>query len=765
MNPEHGDIASTLIEPWGRQLLHASWQGALLIAIIAIVCRALPRLPAGARCILWWLACLKLLIGLVWLTPVGVPLLSAPRRNEAPPTATSATRATAGQDRHMQGVHDVRPARAGGSAAPSVAGAMRKGNAGAFAGAVQRTSAPSTALTARLPLLTILLSVWLSGGLLRLIIALIPLRRVQHLLATATVVNDPDIQLLMSEIATDMRLSQAPCLLLSEVETEPLAVSHWQNIVLLSHADFERLNRDELRAVLAHEFAHIRRADLWMGLIPFATQIVFWFHPFAWLACYEFAISREAACDAAALHAGKTPTRTYSELLLKLGTRHTPLGPAIALGATSQFRILQRRIIMMHQTPRCSRRLLIAGLTALFVSVIGLGMVPWRIVAAQDAPEPANKPDAPRSATEQQKGAAQSEESNKLPTVPINMDFADGMKGWHFSSHDGEQNYFDSGIDSDMRYQGTPSPFLYSSANLPRIYGVVTQWIDATPYRGKRICFSAYIKTQGVKEYAGPMFGLVGGEHERTYLMQNQPIKGDTDWKRYSFVTDIDTDVKQFVLGMNLQGKGKVWMNHLALEEVGKDVPVSPHTLIYRPARSEARQRPTLPKQPSNMDFAHGLQGWNEVEEGDENTPVAYRTGLDRRQAQRGVTPAYLTSDGSQPNGYGTMVQYIDPVGYLGKRIRLTGVIKTQGVNKYAGLWVGMSGSEWVVWDAEHSTIKAPTDWTTVSLVMEVPKDSTSLGLGVMIRGVGKLWVKNLKLEAVGADVPVSPITLHMDGN
>lgn len=748
MNPLLGEIAipAALVAFWGHQLLHACWQGALLVTFIAVVCRVLPRLPAGARCFLWWLACLKLLLGLVWTTPLGVPLLPAPRPNAPLPISATAANNT----RQFSGKED-----SNSFPLSRVASEHHATTVGAIGPQIPGSVAPSSCL----PLLTFLFTLWLAGVLVRVMLGLLPLRRVKQLLATSTVVNDPDILREMAKIANSLGLPQAPCLLLSEMETEPLAVSHWQNVVLLSRSDFRRLDQGELRAVLAHEFAHIRRADLWMGLIPFLTQTLFWFYPFAWLACYEFATSCEAACDAAALRVVHTPTRTYGELLLKLGTRHAPLGPVIARGATSQFRLLQRRLIMIHHTPRCSPRLLIPGLTALFVPIIGLGLIPWRLVAAQGVPD---KPVTALTGNfKPSKSPAQTPVSVQERTGPTNLDFSQGLDGWRYDWADGSENYFDHGIDPSVRYDGKPSPFLYATANLPHIYGVISQWIDATPFRGKRLRFSAYIRTQGVKAYAGPMFGLVGGEHARNYILKNHPLKNDTDWKRYEYVADVDADTTSLVLGMNLRGKGKVWMNHLILEEVGKEVPLSPQNLAYS---DENRAKQSA--QPVNMDFMQGLQGWNRVEEGDNSTPSAYRIGLDRKQAQHGVPPAYLTSDGSQPNGYGTLVQYIDPAAYQGKRVRLSGLIKTQAVNKYAGLWVGMNGTGWAVWDAQHSVNKAPTDWTNVALVMDVPKDCTQLGLGVMVRGVGKLWVKHLALEVVGTDIAPSPVTLRLpEGN
>src|SRR5262249_50375421 len=66
------------IDLWASGMFRACWQGALLIAAVGMAGRILPRLPAAARCWLWWLACLKLLVALAWAAPLALPVLPAP---------------------------------------------------------------------------------------------------------------------------------------------------------------------------------------------------------------------------------------------------------------------------------------------------------------------------------------------------------------------------------------------------------------------------------------------------------------------------------------------------------------------------------------------------------------------------------------------------------------------------------------------------------------------------------------------------------------
>ena len=69
---------------WSDRILLACWQGGLFILAVWLVCRIFRRLPAAVGQWLWWLACLKLLVGLFWTTPLDLPILpaSTPQRVE-----------------------------------------------------------------------------------------------------------------------------------------------------------------------------------------------------------------------------------------------------------------------------------------------------------------------------------------------------------------------------------------------------------------------------------------------------------------------------------------------------------------------------------------------------------------------------------------------------------------------------------------------------------------------------------------------------------
>ncbi|MBV9850220.1 MAG: hypothetical protein JO250_11145, partial [Armatimonadetes bacterium] len=68
---------------WGGAVGRACGQGALCVLGVWAVCRLWSRMPAAGRAWLWWLACLKLAVGLLCVTPITLRVL--PRAPQAPP--------------------------------------------------------------------------------------------------------------------------------------------------------------------------------------------------------------------------------------------------------------------------------------------------------------------------------------------------------------------------------------------------------------------------------------------------------------------------------------------------------------------------------------------------------------------------------------------------------------------------------------------------------------------------------------------------------
>ena len=73
----------------------------------------------------------------------------------------------------------------------------------------------------------------------------------------------------------------------------------------------------KLRAVLAHELAHVRRRDPLIALLARLNLCLFWFHPVAWWLEKQLATTAEHACDDVGLRV-MGEKRRYAEVLLDM---------------------------------------------------------------------------------------------------------------------------------------------------------------------------------------------------------------------------------------------------------------------------------------------------------------------------------------------------------------------------------------------------------------------------------------------------------------
>ena len=101
----------------------------------------------------------------------------------------------------------------------------------------------------------------------------------------------------------------------------------------------ENYSEDELRFILQHENAHIRRRDNLWRLVSVVTVCVHWFNPLAWVFLKKFFESTELACDEAVLaQCGEGERKSYAAALLNHAESRSKLIPAFG-GARLRVRI------------------------------------------------------------------------------------------------------------------------------------------------------------------------------------------------------------------------------------------------------------------------------------------------------------------------------------------------------------------------------------------------------------------------------------------
>jgi hypothetical protein len=170
------------------------------------------------------------------------------------------------------------------------------------------------------------------------------------------------------------------------------------------------------------------------------------------------------------------------------------------------------------------------------------------------------------------------------------------------------QNY-DLKADRVLAFSGRASAVLVSHDKdiSPGLYGSLMQTVQAAPYAGQRVEFSAWLKARGTRPNSVALWIRVANAESILLDLQNtlsRAPKIGADWTRYSSVIDVPWAAGEIGYGVFLAGKGSVWMDDAKIEAVDKAIAVTaePSTLHRGVAVQLATQNGALAN-PTNMGF------------------------------------------------------------------------------------------------------------------------------------------------------------------
>lgn len=183
----------------------------------------------------------------------------------------------------------------------------------------------------------------------------------------------PEFEALLRECCADMGLRRrievryAPD---SEC-TAPAVTSLLTPVVILPETMARTWEPADLKPILMHELAHVRRFDVVINWLQIALQIVYFFHPLVWLANWKIRSLREEAADdlsVASLAGGRT---RYSSSLLRaveLAAAPRPLCGAVGLHERRSDLVKRLRRLLTDGYRPCGER---PAVSALKIAVIG----------------------------------------------------------------------------------------------------------------------------------------------------------------------------------------------------------------------------------------------------------------------------------------------------------------------------------------------------------------------------------------------------------
>lgn len=514
-------MSEVIISAWLGLMWTAIWQSAVLFSLIWLACRYLPQIPAKVRAFLWWLIPVKLLVGFFFLG--GIPLRVLP--SEQSPFAVLSHRL------------DL--------LAPEIKAPDR------LSKYIEETRTTSTVYQEPAPeppnstLPAVLFGVWSVGVLAFLVLFLAQWLKARRLWVRAKPIEGT-LPGVARSLGVQIGLQRTPKLRESTEITSLMVVGTLQPSVLLPVRGLEKLSPQELEMSLAHELAHIRRADLLLGLVIYAAKALFFFLPIVWWTSRKWETEREAACDAVALDVTNSAPTDYGRMLMKIVVEDSRGGYAAALGATAAYHTLKERLLRMNvYSPKSSR---IRAASILLVATVFTFVLPWRIAAQVGG-----------GTNEVKNGGFEDGGASRWTqgSLPPNADVPVAISV--------DTQTFKSG-KSSLKFAKTENRFFPVSMMSQRI-----------AYDGKRqkIKVGMWVKAQSASKFVLTVLmndysvfaGYVGDQ-------RGTGDKTDHDWKYYTSVLQVRPNTREISLALQMYGPGTVWVNDVSAEYVPDDTPV-----------------------------------------------------------------------------------------------------------------------------------------------------------------------------------------------
>jgi beta-lactamase regulating signal transducer with metallopeptidase domain len=211
--------------------------------------------------------------------------------------------------------------------------------------------------------------------------------RMRRIVAAATEVEDARVSVFANTATRLFGLRQVPRILTTDEKISPFVFGVLRPLVVLPRELVNKSAGKALSAVIAHELAHLRRRDPFVGWILAFCEAVYFFNPAFYFAKRRILLEREKACDEWVIAISRTGRRVYVKALADAAGICHGLGGRVAPASVvaESFSDLKKRLVSIGANIKPRAKLSVHAMVLLVL--IGIICAPGIVLTAREARE------------------------------------------------------------------------------------------------------------------------------------------------------------------------------------------------------------------------------------------------------------------------------------------------------------------------------------------------------------------------------------------
>ena len=296
-------FSDNLVDVFAMTMIHSIWQGAIIVLIVGMTLKLLPRLQAQLQYSVFLAGLMSLLIAVI--ATFSIQMIGD--TNDTSPILQ----------------RDLIPERT------------------FVTGITEQTFVFSWQEAAAL--------IWFLGSMIFLLRALVGTLQIWKIRKNSYKA-DLEWQWLISSLQRKLKINQKVKILVSDDCLIPFVWGVFKSVIVVPSMYFTRLSQQEIESILLHELTHIRRRDFLVNLVQIIIESLLFFNPATWWLSGQMKRQREFCCDDS-VQQQMSNQSTYLKALYKVALFSINERPDYSIALFKQNSELIMRMKRMLNTP------------------------------------------------------------------------------------------------------------------------------------------------------------------------------------------------------------------------------------------------------------------------------------------------------------------------------------------------------------------------------------------------------------------------------